>query len=94
MMKHSWSSLCLHSYTWCNQDQLGSVILLSSSDDKDCYTCTAQVYRHRFIGCFPKSIEKKHHYLAHELLQCDCGIEMAQVSLLPGAPMRRGGLSV
>ena len=29
--------------------------------------------------CLPKAAEKKHHFIAHEPLKCDCGIEATQV---------------
>ena len=32
-------------------------------------------------ACLPKAAEKKHHYIAHELLTCECGQEHTQVSM-------------
>ena len=29
--------------------------------------------------CVPKSAEKKHHYIAHEPLKCECGTQTTQV---------------
>ncbi len=31
--------------------------------------------------CVPKSAEKKHHYIAHEPLKCECGIQTTQVRI-------------
>ena len=32
-----------------------------------------------FRTCMPKTAEKKHHFIAHELLVCECGQELTQV---------------
>ena len=32
-----------------------------------------------FRTCLPKSAEKKHHFIVHELLVCECGQELTQV---------------
>ena len=32
-----------------------------------------------YRACLPKAAEKKHHYIVHELLSCECGKEFTQV---------------
>lgn len=34
--------------------------------------------------CLPKAAERKHHKIAHELIRCDCGLELTQVCYLVG----------
>ncbi|KAL5468780.1 hypothetical protein EMCRGX_G029897 [Ephydatia muelleri] len=31
--------------------------------------------------CLPKAAERKHHKIAHELIRCDCGLELTQLDL-------------